>query len=484
MDRPPHQKEGLALEIARRFRGRWALGCAVAVVWVLGMVGCGEGASECDRDGDCSGEEVCVRSGGLVFGGGLCVLPEAFDGDAGADADALCEPTTCQAAGAAACAAIDDGCGGHVACGAPGCIADLAAGRSHSCAVLGDGTFYCWGANDSGQLGSGSTTSSPTPVLGEAADDGFAAQKIAAGSDHTCVIDPFGEAWCWGDNRFGQLGTGEGATQLSELYRPQAQVDLSGVGAAASELEIHLNTSCAITSDDAVYCWGLGTEGQLGDGQSRASHPAPVLVEGLGDRVYGVGLSVCYGCAATADGIGCWGSHDDGCGGGASPHPASLIHPVALDDAATIAGGSAHTCYSTPDGAVFCFNDNSEGQLGIDPATAQSSAPVEVAGLAEPIVEVVAGASHSCALGDQGGVFCWGDNSRGQLGDGQEASSFEPVAVALSGPADDITAGVDHSCAALASGDIECWGDNSDGQLGDADAASQPFSSSPVAVQW
>ena len=154
--------------------------------------------------------------------------------------------------------------------------------------------------------------------------------------------------------------------------------------------------------------------------------------------------------------------------------------PPAPTIVAGLAAGNNHTCALDSSGSVKCWGGNALGQLGDGTATS-SLAPVAVTGLPSAVAAIAAGDSHTCALGVDGGVRCWGNNLNGQLGDGTNTQSSAPVSVTgLSSGVSSIAAGDNHTCAGLAAGGITCWGWGTQGQLG---ANSTASSNVPVAVQ-
>ncbi len=175
-------------------------------------------------------------------------------------------------------------------------------------------------------------------------------------------------------------------------------------------------------------------------------------------------------CALTPSGDAmCWGAGGDGALGNGStgnenaPVP---VDPTALSSVAAIAAGWYHTCALTTAGGGRCWGDNSRGQLG-DGTNNGALSPTPVTGYINfGIEEISGGGFHTCAIAG-GGVTCWGANNFGQLGDGGTSDSNVPVAnPTLTVQVSAIAAGFHHTCA-IASGDVWCWGDNFYGQLGD-----------------
>ena len=243
---------------------------------------------------------------------------------------------------------------------------DVAAGQSHTCAVLKGGQVKCWGDNFSGQLGDGTTTNSTTPV--DVCADAMCASPltgvvaIAAGAGHTCALTDAGSVKCWGWNEFGQLGdgtSGDGDPNTLDNFS-STPVDVAGLPpGGATAVAGGLHHSCALVTGGGVKCWGLNFFGQLGDGTNTNSN-TPVDV-----------------CA------------DDPC---ASP----------LTGADEIAAGFFHSCTQTTAGGVECWGDNFFGQLG-DGTTTSSTTPVDVCAdspCASPLTGAAgidAGSAYSCA---------------------------------------------------------------------------------------
>ena len=286
--------------------------------------------------------------------------------------------------------------------------AEIAAGQFHSCAVTTGGAVECWGQNLFGQLGTGNTTGSSTPVV----VIGSGAAQVAAGDSHTCALMTSGAVKCWGRNNVGQLGTGNNTIRFSPTDVPSLSSGVVAISAGGSE-------TCVVTSAGAVECWGSNNDGQLGDG-TKVNRNAPVSVNGLSAGV------------------------------------------------AAISVGGSHACaVMTAGGAAECWGLNSGGQLG-DGTVVMRLTPVGVSGLSSGVAAISAGASHTCARTIAAAAECWGTNASGQLGDGTTTKRLSPVAVTgLSSNVADIDAGGSNSCAALTTGFAKCWGANASGQVGD-----------------
>jgi alpha-tubulin suppressor-like RCC1 family protein len=333
-------------------------------------------------------------------------------------------------------------------------------GGYHTCALLSDGTAKCWGWNYYGQLGDGTTNDSSTPVTVSGLTNAVA---IATGTYHTCALLSDGTAKCWGWNVYGQLGDGT-TTQRN------TPVTVSGLtnAVAISAGEDH---TCALLSNGSAKCWGHNSMGELGDGTITDSS-TPVTVSGLTNAV-AIAVGWSHTCALLSDGTAkCWGDNIyGGLGIGTSdynPHPTPVL-VTNLANAVAIATDGAHTCALLSDGTAKCWGYNYYGQLGdgkSNPIENYSAIPVTVTGLSNAVA-IAAGGSHTCALLRDGTAKCWGDNSKGELGDGTTTDSSTPVTVSGLSNAVAISAGMWYTCALLRDGTAKCWGYNYYGQLGD-----------------
>lgn len=345
------------------------------------------------------------------------------------------------------------------------------AGRRGGCAIR-DGEAYCWGASFEGSIPRDTIQiESPSPVraLDGAEESGYSA--LAVGADHACAIQT-GIDRCWGINVSGALGD---MTSLSKAH-PVDVVTLTNVVHIATGR----GHSCAINdggSGRQAYCWGGNASGQLGSAGSSASTPR--LVD-LADELVVIEAGSSATCAiTTTNAVVCWGFNSEGQAGQPLSSPTVTPGPLAtpINDATALALGHRHSCALRSGGTVECWGANESGQLG-DGTDTPRHTPAPVTGLTG-VTAIAAGSAHTCAILDTGQVRCWGSSFRGQLG-GPSGGLGVPVLVNYTAqPAVAIAAGAVHSCAAYTDGSVRCWGANDYYQLGRADTSD---ATSPVVV--
>ncbi len=357
--------------------------------------------------------------------------------------------------------------------GLTGGVVAVSAGGDLTCSLTAAGGIKCWGANYSGELGDGTTTNRTTPVDVSGLTGGVAA--VSAGDNHTCALTTGGGIKCWGENDYGQLGDG---TTTSRTI----PVDVSGLTSGVAAVSAGGSHTCALTTGGGVKCWGDNYRGQLGDGTT-TDRLTPVDVSGLTSGVAAVSAGDDYHtCALTTEGgVKCWGSNFGGqLGDGTTTNRITPVDVTGLTSGVSaVSAGGYHTCALTTGGGVKCWGSNGVGELG-DGTTTNRLTPVDVSGLTSGVAAVSAGSSHTCALTTGGGIKCWGENDYGQLGDGTETLRTTPVDVSgLTSGVASVSAGATHTCALTTEGGVKCWGDKGRGCLGDGSAA---IAITPVSV--
>ena len=339
----------------------------------------------------------------------------------------------------------------------------LALGYLHSCARKTDGKVQCWGENGAGQLGDGVSFDAgpraPALVPQDVAGVGDAID-LASGLSHSCVIHRDGTVACWGLNSFGQLG--DGTTQ-----RSSSAVRVLGVTGALS-LAAGTSFTCALLRGGMVTCWGANYSGQLGD-NTKVDRPTAAFVQDLTGAV-AIAAAEHHTCAIVAKGaVKCWGKNDEGQLGNGSIVESLVPTPLAsLSDVVQVVAASRFTCARLGSGQVNCWGANTVGQLGTgSPNAAPNPSPAITA--VSDAVSIWVGYEHACAARRGGEVSCWGAAGEGQIGSGMVASDASlprPTPVMGVTGALAVSTGGDHSCATTSGGGIFCWGANTLGQLG------------------
>ncbi|MDD5223056.1 MAG: MopE-related protein, partial [bacterium] len=300
---------------------------------------------------------------------------------------------------------------------------------------------------------------------------------VSSGYSHTCTVTNSGGVKCWGLNHFGSLGIG-----LITDYHSNYPIDVSGLSGGIVTVSAGYYHTCAVTSSGGVKCWGYNYYGQVGDG-TVTNQTTAVDVAGLSSGVIAIVLGDSHTCALTSSGgVKCWGSAALGQLGNGNTNGPDTCHTgqfcsmTPVDVAGLTSGVVAisargnQTCALTASGGVKCWGQNHRGQLG-DGTIASRSTPVDVTGLSSGVSAISTGHLHTCALTISGGVKCWGGNDFGGLGDGTTGESHVPVDVAgFSSGASAISVGYNHSCALIYSG-VKCWGYNAKGEIGDGTTA-------------
>lgn len=365
-------------------------------------------------------------------------------------------------------------------------VTAISAGEEHTCALLTDGTVWCWGWELSWTPVAVSTISNAT--------------AIDAGTSNTCALLSTGTVKCWDAN----LGAG---TTDDIFYTPTTVSGISNaIQISVGGDSVGSSHSCALLSGGAVKCWGSNNDGQLGSGTTD-DVSTPVHVSGISSAT-AISAGADYTCALLATGsVKCWGVNDDGQLGDGDVDYWNLqpVFVKGITNATAISAGEDSSCALQKTGGVKCWGRNDFGELGDgvanhvdtywgsknDVSNDVSRRAVSAKGITNAS-QVSAGEFTSCALLTTGGIKCWGENGSFQLGDGVANHGEKNVstgwdisrrAVSVKGisTATGLSAGSRHTCALLNGGTVKCWGGNQFGQLGSE--TTEETSSTPVEVR-
>jgi uncharacterized delta-60 repeat protein len=374
-------------------------------------------------------------------------------------------------------------------------IANYHGGRSNDLVLhwLGNKAF-AWGNNNLGRLGINSTTNTPNPThVNSSLLNGKTIISVAGGGRHTLALTSEGKVYSWGANGSGQLGNGTTSTTATSV--PVAVTGLSTKIVTA--IAAGYDHSLALCSDGALYAWGLNSGGQLGNGTvNTGNQSTPVLVDATSTssalrtkRVVRIasGSAAYHSLALCSDGtLVAWGRGNNKClGNDATANqriPVLVLRPTgsALVGKQVI-GMSAGLNFSLAlcsDGTIAAWGANAAGRLGIGTASTTEGDPkatlvASLLGTGQTITAITAGDMHGLALRSDGSVISWGEGASGKLGIGSTANSLTPQLVSTTSTSTlngktvtSIGAGEGHSLALCSDGTLHSWGLNSSGQLG------------------
>lgn len=352
-------------------------------------------------------------------------------------------------------------------------VTKVSVGGSTACLINTGGALYCWGLSTDGQMGTGSVTQSLTPTLVPALTSGVA--QVSLGVRNGCALTSVGAVQCWGYNGVGELGN-------NSTTNSNTPVQVSGLTTSVSSIDVGSSSACAVTGSFGAKCWGLNTNGQIGDGTT-VTRLVPTDVTGLTSGVDEVSVGAAHACVITTSyAIQCWGLDTSGQladGIVTQRTTAQLVTNLVVGPGGVPSFNQ--TCALTDVGGLKCWGNNGKGQVG-NGNTKNQTTPTDVSGLTSGVLQVSTGHNFTCAVVTNNTIKCWGDNSTGQLGTGNTTSSLTPITVGgLTGNTTAVTAGDGFACAlqANSNGSVYCWGDNTYGQLGNGTTTS---SLSPVAV--
>lgn len=330
-----------------------------------------------------------------------------------------------------------------------------AAAFGQTCVINGQG-LYCWGRNQQNQLGLGTA---PAPGLSPARVNDRAYTHVCTGEEHSCALTVSKHVECWGANRFGQLGLGDDQPRATPTQLPDTFT--------ARTITCGAFSTCAIDDAGAALCWGRNDEGQTGQadpyGSPHVQSPKPIALSG---PFQAVAAGQGHACALRESGeLFCWGRNTSGQLGIGNEQiqvrPPTAVTPSSRYRA--IATAMSHSCAIRQDGRLFCWGNNLDGLLGAGSDTVRHYLPVQVGDAADHD-DVQLNWFHTCTLREGGRLFCWGRNVEGQLGLGDTEPRSRPEALPDTGW-NKLAIGQFHSCA-IRDSSLYCWGKNEEGELG------------------
>ncbi|MFZ4715631.1 MAG: Calx-beta domain-containing protein [Bacteriovoracaceae bacterium] len=383
-------------------------------------------------------------------------------------------------------------------------VTSLSAGYGHTCVTVDKNNTStdiakCWGYNNYKQVANATTSNNigdQSSEMGTSLADIYApmtnVSQISAGKNHTCAIDGSlvtgGTVYCWGDNSYGQVGDGTGSGTYST---PTATSVTDAIQIVTGE-----NHSCALRVGGTISCWGRNNAGQIGD-DSLLTRSSPTAVLSL-TGIQGIAAGGDHNCAfkSTSNVVYCWGENDYGqLGtnnttdiGGVAGDMATLAARTYYFNAGGIqklSAGLKHSCILLNGGWAKCWGKNLSGQLGQGNTLAHGSFTNSLdtlsfiyynSGLVQTFLDIAAGGNTTCLIGTDHELRCFGENTSGQLGQGNIANvgtsgsdmtSLAPVDLGLTTETPvKVSVGTNHVCTLLSTGQVKCWGQNTFGQLG------------------
>ncbi|MFO0562556.1 MAG: hypothetical protein U0269_31355 [Polyangiales bacterium] len=395
---------------------------------------------------------------------------------------------------------------------------DVVTGASNGCA-WGEGmSLQCWGANESGQLGTGTMFSSPNPANVRGGDG--ASVSVSAGRRHACRVRE-GRVQCWGANDRGQLGVSNAPDRCNSsgemISCAREPVTVAGLDSVVEVVAGAAHT-CARTDDGSVYCWGDNRFGQAGDehpGDAPTMAPARVLTaRGALFGVVAMAAGASHTCALREDhAVYCWGRNDQGqlgvpvamsvemgCAESCSPRAVAVTGFEGMglptpSDSGVRTDGAAEA--STPVMEAGAPMDASAPPMDAsvparDASAMVDSAPDQRAPMVAPqATQLAAGGEVACVRIDDGTVRCWGSDAHGQLGDGRAGGFSHAPTLVIASPGaaqnnplqavEAVRVGGSSVCAKLADRSVRCWGSNEAGALGTGNLS--PVTG-PVPLSW
>lgn len=355
----------------------------------------------------------------------------------------------------------------------------ISSGGYHTCLIDNYDKPFCFGNNYSGRLGNGLGVNSSDPVaVAQGAMPSLNMKYISAGGSFTCGLNANDRVYCWGYNNYSQLGDDSftsRSTPVSVVLGAMPSLNVKNVSSGDTHV-------CVINFDDKAYCWGSGSDGQLGNGLSTLSDTPVAVSQGAMPSLFIKSISAGrdYTCAVNFDDkVYCWGSGSmgqlgNGLNTGSSVPVAVLQGAMLSTSVKMLEVGNNTACAVGFNNNIYCWGNNQERQI-INNATANILTPTARTQGAMPSLEVSnisVGSLFVCAVNStDGAVYCWGDGRNGQIGNGVSSNSVLPSKVSLGAGSSlavkSLSSGSDHNCIIDSFDKVYCWGYNKDGQLGE-----------------
>ncbi len=461
-------------------------GCLLDQASCVAAGRCGDGSIQAEFGEACDGAnlggDTCETLG--YYGGTITCTSDCLQDRASCVAAGRCGDGVIQAGQGETCdgtnlggqtCALQGFWGGSLSCadcvmGSAGCLraTRVAGGEEHTCALDQFGQAWCWGSRTAGALGDGALSGMALQPVAVDMPPGVTFSELCAGVNFSCALDAAGAAWCWGSNSSGQLGTGDpwGASiPMAVAMTPGVSFVAIGCG------NYH---TCALDSVGRISCWGSNAYGTLGDGTQVAKDTPQLLTVPSTFTHLTVGPH--HNCAITDTGdLFCWGYNNSHQITHENTGPVLTPEHVETPDsraALAVDAGWSFTCVAL-DGSnnLYCKGYNMNGQLGNGTTVSpQLTFTMTVMPSGTVTADVTAGDAFACARTSAGAVHCWGVDQEGQTGDGSPDSYHTTPRRVSTNPVDKtfttVRAGANHACALDAAGLIWCWGDGSLGQVG------------------
>ena len=317
-------------------------------------------------------------------------------------------------------------------------VKSVAAGEGDSAAIDRNGDLYCWGRNDAGQVGNGTTTEQTVPVkvLGNV-------KSVVLEGNHSAAVCNNGDLYCWGRNGLGQVGNGTKKDQITPVK----------ILGNIESVILDMFNGAAISKNGELYCWGANYSGQVGNGTT-TDQTTPVKVL---ENVKSVAFGLSYTVAVCQNGdLYCWGSNGSGqVGNGITVHQTTPVKVLGNVESIALYGDcNAAVCQN---GELYCWGSNSSGEVG-NGTTENQAKPVKVL---ENVLSVTLYGGTAKAINKERDLYAWGWNAAGQVGNGTTEMQTKPVKILAN-----IASAEDGSAAISKDGELYCWGFNDAGQVG------------------